>query len=682
MNHAPHHPPHHADHAPAADTLAALWSDWWAVDAASEARGEAAVNPAAWQARLSACAEQPAEADAPLWRLAQAFGLPLRDALLLSLAQWHEQAGAPAVTLHDAARVLGAWRVHDAARVDQLAASSLWSRGWLLPPVAGRAWHEQTLRVPALLALALQGHDRLPPGWWQPTAATPLPASWAQRGSQVVEQLLPPAERAARGAPPCVLVLRHDERAEAWSWLRAVAAALGHRLVGRSQADVTTPAELPDAALPAWLWLTRSLWCIDALDADGRVVLPDWPGSTAPLFVLAAARTVVDAGARRVVECQLPLPELAERAALWAWCLGQLPAGRPTASPPVSPSDAAWALARRHRVGPEAIRQAAARWSHAEAGSEPRGAADLGAVHPLEPGGGLQGLARWVQPSSVAPVLPPAVRAQLDLLHARCLQRDALAAQLSPAAAARWSAGVRALLHGPSGTGKTLAAEWLAARLGKPLLVVDTAAVTSKYIGETERNLDSVMAGAERVDAVLLFDEADALFARRTDVGNSNDRYANAQTNFLLQRLEAHGGIALLTSNARSRIDAAFTRRLDAVVEFTHPAPPERLALWRALLGDAAAGVPAALLERLALDVEATGGTLRSIVATATVLAGGAPHAATLEVACALECGKTGLTAPPWAVAAHERWLQAGAPIGAPVEAPGAAMPTAREVSA
>src|SRR5207302_11471594 len=145
---------------------------------------------------------------------------------------------------------------------------------------------------------------------------------------------------------------------------------------------------------------------------------------------------------------------------------------------------------------------------------------------------------------------------------------------------ARYRPGVRALFLGPSGTGKTLAAGWLATQLGLPLFRVDLASITSKYIGETEKNLSQLLARAEHAEVVLLFDEADSLFGKRTDVKDSNDRFANAQTNYLLQRIETFDGIALLTSNSRSRFDAAFSRRLDLIIEFPMPGPEERRAAW------------------------------------------------------------------------------------------------------
>lgn len=128
-----------------------------------------------------------------------------------------------------------------------------------------------------------------------------------------------------------------------------------------------------------------------------------------------------------------------------------------------------------------------------------------------------------------------------------------------------------ALFHGPSGTGKTLAALAIARELGTQVWRIDLASVVSKYIGETEKNIDAVFADAEQSGAVLLLDEADALFGKRSEVKDSHDRYANIETSYLLQRIEAFKGIAILTTNARQNIDEAFVRRLRFVVEF----PPQ-----------------------------------------------------------------------------------------------------------
>ena len=146
--------------------------------------------------------------------------------------------------------------------------------------------------------------------------------------------------------------------------------------------------------------------------------------------------------------------------------------------------------------------------------------------------------------------------------------------------------GITALFAGPSGTGKTLAAEVIAGELGLDLYAIDLAMVVDKYIGETEKNLDRLFAEAERVNGVLFFDEADALFGKRSEVHDARDRYANVEIAYLLQRMEAFDGIAILATNLRANLDDAFARRLDAVVDFPVPDRSARLALWERHLGD------------------------------------------------------------------------------------------------
>jgi SpoVK/Ycf46/Vps4 family AAA+-type ATPase len=128
--------------------------------------------------------------------------------------------------------------------------------------------------------------------------------------------------------------------------------------------------------------------------------------------------------------------------------------------------------------------------------------------------------------------------------------------------------GVAALFTGPSGTGKTKAAEAIAADLGVPLHRVDLSTVISKYIGETEKNLQRLFDAAEAAGAVLFFDEADALFGKRTDVKDSHDRYANLEVSYLLQRIERFKGLVILASNTKSNIDSAFARRLRYIIDF------------------------------------------------------------------------------------------------------------------
>jgi SpoVK/Ycf46/Vps4 family AAA+-type ATPase len=142
-------------------------------------------------------------------------------------------------------------------------------------------------------------------------------------------------------------------------------------------------------------------------------------------------------------------------------------------------------------------------------------------------------------------------------------------------------AGIKALFTGEPGTGKTLAAEVVAKELGLPMLKVDLARVVSKWIGETEKNLDLVFIEARDAHAVLFFDEAEALFGARGDVRHGTDRYANLEVSYLLQRLEDHDGIVVLATNLRDKIDPAFMRRFNAVVGFPRPSEKERRRMWQ-----------------------------------------------------------------------------------------------------
>ena len=144
--------------------------------------------------------------------------------------------------------------------------------------------------------------------------------------------------------------------------------------------------------------------------------------------------------------------------------------------------------------------------------------------------------------------------------------------------------GITAMFAGPSGTGKTMAAQVLARSLGMRLYRVDLAGVMNKYIGETEKRLKQVFDACERVNVLLFFDEADALFGQRTQVKDARDRFANIEIDYLLQRMEQFDGVAILATNRKGDLDKAFLRRIRFIVDFMQPGPAERLALWRRVL--------------------------------------------------------------------------------------------------
>ena len=179
--------------------------------------------------------------------------------------------------------------------------------------------------------------------------------------------------------------------------------------------------------------------------------------------------------------------------------------------------------------------------------------------------------------------------------------------------------GISALFAGPSGTGKTLAAEALANELRLDLYRIDLSQVVSKYIGETEKNLARIFDAAEEGAAVLLFDEADALFGKRTEVKDSHDRYANIEVSYLLQRMEAYRGLAILTTNRKNALDQAFLRRIRFVVDFPFPDAAQRAEIWRRVF-PGETPTEGLRIERLA-RVNASGGNIRNIAMNAAFLA-------------------------------------------------------------
>jgi SpoVK/Ycf46/Vps4 family AAA+-type ATPase len=237
-------------------------------------------------------------------------------------------------------------------------------------------------------------------------------------------------------------------------------------------------------------------------------------------------------------------------------------------------------------------------------------------------------------------VLPQDQMDAIKYLVARIRQRRTVYEQWGFAAKVGKGLGTSALFSGPPGTGKTMVAALIAKELGLELYQVDMAKITSKWIGETERNLAALFDAAEAGHAILLFDEADSLFGKRTDVKSSNDRYANLETNYLLQRLESFTGICLLTTNHENAIDPAFQRRLSLHLRFDLPEAEEREQLWRAMLPAAAPVAPGLDVAGLARRFAMSGGYIRNAALRAAFMAADEGSAITtrhLECAAKLE---------------------------------------------
>jgi hypothetical protein len=465
--------------------------------------------------------------------------------------------------------------------------------GLLVSDGEDRPLCERALRVRAPIAAALAGIDADWPG-----APAAQPAETQGLDAQALDAW---ADRLRRGGPAALLI-RSGSLAEA----QAVAQALADRLGAR---PAWFGPELP-AGADLWLDLTQRLPVFMLPTVPGEVLaVPALHQHRGPVLVLAG----IDGGVRRddgvLAEWRVPRAPLAARQALWRAALGDTPA-----------ADEA---ARRYRAAPAQVVEHARLAQLLAAHGDAAAPAIAQAARLTSACRALDALAQPLPEAidDAALVLPDTVRAELARALQRCTQREQLHARLGAAARTRACDGVRLLFTGASGTGKSLAAQWLASRLGLPIYRVDLSAMLSKWIGETEKNLAELLARAEHADVMLLFDEADTLFGKRTEVASANDRFANAQTNYLLQRIETHAGIVVLTANSRSRFDPAFARRLDFIIEFSAPDAQARRELWRAHLGTAS-DCDAAQINRLAALADLSGGHIRNAVLAAAASAG------------------------------------------------------------
>lgn len=459
---------------------------------------------------------------------------------------------------------------------------------------ARRRW---ALQVPAPLWDALRG--RTPARYASPEDAPKLD-----------ELLLPPDVANALARVPRLLEAEPDQplvvRGPRSSGRRAAVAAVA-RTLGRGVLHLDDSTEMQLAGTLAVV--LNALPVIELDPAPGETVdLPRLDGYPGPLAVVLGRAGAVRTD--RAVVVRLGIPDVPLRRTLWRDALGD--------------DDLAYELAPTLRLSSGTILRLArlARSEAALAGRDrPLGDDIRAALRALETQE-LETLAtRVVARGGWEDVAVAADTArELQLLEQRCRMREQLHDGVGATLASQLTPGVRALFSGPTGTGKTLAARALAAALGKELFSVDLSMVVNKYLGETEKNLHAVFSRAEELDVVLLVDEGDALMTRRTDVQTSNDRYANLETNFLLQRLESYEGILLVTTNAGERIDSAFRRRLDVVVEFRAPDAAERWSIWQLHL-PAIHDVDDAFLDELAGRCQLTGGQIRNAVLHATLLA-------------------------------------------------------------
>ncbi|MFB7936511.1 ATP-binding protein [Streptomyces sp. NPDC056049] len=350
----------------------------------------------------------------------------------------------------------------------------------------------------------------------------------------------------------------------------AARAAGGRRLYRIAAADVPRGSEDRERflrLLERESVLAGCGWALDfgdARDEDTAALIRALPSLDVPAVVLGHEGPPPE-DAVRITVPRLGVPErgAALREALDRRC-------RPGTAPP--PEESARAAGVFDLSVPDL---------EAAAGEAARGA-DLWTACRLRARSRFPGAARVVEPRAGWDrlVLPETQLTQLRALVGAVRHRTRVLEEWGFGAGATRGLGTTALFAGPSGTGKTLAAEVVAKELGLDLVVVDLSQVVDKYVGETEKNLGRIFDAAEDGSSVLLFDEADTLFGKRTEVRDSHDRYANLEVGYLLQRMESFRGLAVLTTNARSALDQAFLRRLRVVVTFPYPDPAAREALW------------------------------------------------------------------------------------------------------
>ena len=610
-------------------------------DGRAEVEGRARAALARWL-------RDPPAADHALHALARHERLALAETMAIALARASElepmaaraliwlqhPVGETRPTLGLLARLCEA--LGEPAALAALAGGGAQAHGLIQLAPEDRPLCERSVRLALPIVLALEGREGCFAGVELRTDGLPALAPSALEAARRHAAGLARDDGGAR-----VLVIRAALEREARAAATRVAEALGAR-----PAFITGA---PPPGLGPWLWLRRRLpvLCIRTAPGDHHR-LPEIAGHRGPLLVASGSDGGFEADGA-ITQWRLPVPPVTERTQLWRGSLGDV----------LAPA-ALERLARTHRHGAgrivelaQAARSAAARADEAVDGRH------VGAVARSGVGAELGALAELLDEDIAddALVLVPTLREALDALLVRCRLRDTLADALGRAARTRYRPGVRALFVGPSGTGKTLAASWVATRLGLPLFRVDLASITSKYIGETEKNLSELFARAGDAEVVLLFDEADSLFGKRTDVKDANDRFANQQTNYLLQRIESHEGIVVLTSNSRARFDPAFTRRLDAILDFPAPGPEERRTLWLAHLGDAHT-LDAAALNRIAAACDLAGGDIRNVVLAAAARAHGHDRRigeADLLAALAAEYRKLGKPLPTGADAHPSR---------------------------
>jgi hypothetical protein len=398
----------------------------------------------------------------------------------------------------------------------------------------------------------------------------------------------------------------------------AASAALGLRLQAIRAADVPAAAAERDALVRLWereAVLGGSALLLDCQDLDGADGLRPALSLLERVrgVIIVAARDPLRSRKRPLIRLDVNKPSAVEQQNLWQRALGPL-AHELNGQTEI--------LTTQFNLGIQGIHAASAEVLEAlSQGREEAPGALLWDACRTQSRPRLDDLAQRIEPAAGWDdlVLPEPQRQLLREIAAHVRQRARVYGTWGFAAKGARGLGISALFAGASGTGKTMAAEVVANELRLDLYRIDLSQVVSKYIGETEKNLRRVFDAAEEGGAILLFDEADALFGKRSEVKDSHDRYANIEVSYLLQRMESYRGLAILTTNMKSALDAAFMRRIRFVVQFPFPNAEQRAEIWRRIFppDTPTEGLDVSKLARL----NVAGGNIRNITLSAAFLA-------------------------------------------------------------
>jgi hypothetical protein len=486
--------------------------------------------------------------------------------------------------------------------------SALVASGLLLVEELDRPFLTRSLRVPDRVAAHLLGSDSPDPRL-EPLLAETQPLRLEPAGA-----LIRSYERGAR--------LWYVRERFGSAAVAMAAAALNEAGVSPLAVDLTRLTQADDAVELAALAAREArlrgggLICtpVEVVAERGPAAVRAFAEADCPV-VLVGNRIWDPAWSRRTpILLDAPVPSVAQRDALW---LGALNGDAKTV---VNPAAATMSF----RLTPEqVVRAARAARQQADAENRDLSAADLHAGARAQNAAGLDRLARRVQPRVDwnELVLTDLALTQLGELTARARHRERVLDEWGMGARAAKGRGLTSLFAGDSGTGKTISAEVVAHDLGLDLYVIDLSTVIDKYIGETEKNLDRIFNEADRVNGVLLFDEADAIFGKRSEVKDARDRYANVEIAYLLQRMEQFDGVAILTTNLRANLDEAFLRRLDVIVDFPMPEEDDRRKLWALHLRPDLPRTNDIDLDFLSAAFKLSGGNIRNICLAAAFLA-------------------------------------------------------------